>query len=276
MPLAAGKPAPLRRRDIIEIDEALCDGCGLCARGCAEGALEIVDGKARLVSDSYCDGLGACLAECPRGALRIVRRESEEFDEEAALRASAAGKAAGPRSPATPSAVRGGCAGARPRALPLRGGAAGAGGPPEGEGGGGRAAALANWPIQMMLVPPQAPFLDAPALAVAADCTAFACPGFHGEFLGGGAPLLVGCPKLDDIDAYIIKIGEILKAHPAVRELRVPIMEVPCCRGLAYAAVRGVERSGRSDVDLRVLVVGLDGRVAEEPPAGGAASGEEG
>jgi Pyruvate/2-oxoacid:ferredoxin oxidoreductase delta subunit len=310
MPLTARK-MDLRARDIIEIDEGLCDGCGLCVLGCAEGALEIVDGKARLVSDSYCDGLGACLGECPRGALRITRRQSEGFDEEAALRALAArrgaagapvlaarapapaaelhapapsvtpcgGKDGGPGLPGdgeggsggggrhgghgggeTPAA-HGGCPGARARALPGASQAMPGNGAAEPSG-------LANWPVQMMLIPPQAPFLEAASVTVAADCTAFACPGFHREFLGGGAPLLVGCPKLDDVDAYIIKISEILKAHPGIRELRVPIMEVPCCRGLAYAAVRGAERSGRAGVDLKVLVVGLDGSVAEEAPEG--------
>jgi ferredoxin len=288
MPLTSKVSTPLTKRDVIEIDESRCDGCGLCVRGCAEGALEIVEGKARLVTEAYCDGLGACLAECPRGALRIVSRESEAFDEEAAMAALAARGAAGPSAPAAgragragasapshsgcpgarpvelagrfgdPEPAPGGCPGARPRDLAREGGA----------GGGSEGARLVGWPIQLKLLPPGAGFLDAPALVLAADCTAFACPGFHGRFLGGGAPLAVGCPKLDDVDAYIIKLGEILKAHPAIREVRVAIMEVPCCRGMAYVAVRGVERSGREDVSLRVWVVGLDGTVREELPEG--------
>jgi Pyruvate/2-oxoacid:ferredoxin oxidoreductase delta subunit len=273
MPQTARNLRTLRTRDIIEIDEARCDGCGLCAAGCAEGALAIVDGKARLVSETYCDGLGACLAECPRGALKIVRRESEAFDEEAALQALAAsgrgfqadGGSGSGASPSTSAhmggAGGGGCPGAGARTLTPKRGAAGDGAEKAGGGPG-----LANWPVQMDLVHPKAPFLEAPALTVAADCTAFACPGFHGEFLAGGVPLVIGCPKLDDVDAYIIKISEILKAHPSIREMRVPIMEVPCCRGLAYAAVRGLERSGRGDVNLKVLVVGLDGTVEEEAP----------
>ncbi|MDR1314172.1 MAG: 4Fe-4S ferredoxin [Deltaproteobacteria bacterium] len=269
MPQTARKFKPLPKRDIIEIDEARCDGCGLCAMGCAEGALEIVDGKARLVSETYCDGLGACLAECPRGALKIVSRESEGFDGEAALAALALRGA--PRRGALGDG--GGCPGARPRALaPVAGSKSPTGGGSPVEGGSGPG--LANWPVQMNLVHPRAPFLDAPALTVAADCTAFACPRFHAEFLGDGRPLVIGCPKLDDVDAYIIKISEILKAHPSVKELRVPIMEVPCCRGLAYAAVRGLERSARDDVALKVFVVGLDGAVAEEAPEWAGASGE--
>ncbi|MDR1038844.1 MAG: 4Fe-4S dicluster domain-containing protein [Deltaproteobacteria bacterium] len=271
MPQTAWKLKPLRGRDIIEIDEARCDGCGLCVSGCAEGALEIIEGKARLVSESYCDGLGACLAECPRGALRIVRRESEGFDEEAALAAKAAREArAARKADGTDEAPSGpgGCPGARQRPL----GRGDSGGVPAEEGGGGPG--LANWPIQMTLVHPKAEFLEAPALALAADCTAFAVPGFHREFLGAGVPLVIGCPKLDDVDAYIIKIGEILKAHPSILEVRAAIMEVPCCRGLAYAAVRGVERSGRADVSLRLFVAGLDGTVREELPEG-AVSPEE-
>ncbi|MDR3153336.1 MAG: 4Fe-4S ferredoxin [Deltaproteobacteria bacterium] len=266
---------PFAARDIIEIDEELCDGCGLCVPGCAEGALAIVDGKARLVSDVFCDGLGACLGECPRGALRIVRRPAEGFDAEAALAATDGGRpsfpgglglsprSGGERVPQAAASGGGGCPGAAPRALgrPAGGSRGGAGESTQGEG-----PALVNWPIQMMLVPPQAPFLESPALTVAADCTAFACPGFRREFLEDGAPLVIGCPKLDDVDAYIIKIGEILKAHPAVKEIRVPIMEVPCCRGLAYAAARGAERSGRGDVTMRLFVVGLDGTVSEEFP----------
>ncbi|MDR1036270.1 MAG: 4Fe-4S dicluster domain-containing protein [Deltaproteobacteria bacterium] len=272
MPQTARNLSPLHRRDIIEIDESRCDGCGLCVRGCAEGALAIVDGKARLVSETYCDGLGACLAECPRGALTIVSRESEAFDEAAALAALAAredggsGSSGGSRS--GHGGHEGGCPGAVPRALAPRASASETPSPEEAGGGPG----LANWPIQMNLVPPKAPFLEAGTLTVAADCTAFACPGFHARFLAGGVPLVIGCPKLDDVDAYIIKISEILKAHPSIRELTVPIMEVPCCRGLAYAAVRGLERSGRDDVSLTVQVVGLDGSTEEEAPR--EASGE--
>jgi hypothetical protein len=118
----------------------------------------------------------------------------------------------------------------------------------------------------MKLAPPNAPFFDTPVLVVAADCGAYACPSYHSLFLSEGYPLVLGCPKLDDVDLYIIKISEILKANPQIRELRVPIMEVPCCRGLIYAVVRALERSGRDDTRVRCFVISSEGRVEEEFP----------
>jgi NAD-dependent dihydropyrimidine dehydrogenase PreA subunit len=241
-------------RDIIEIDEALCNGCGECIASCAEGALELVDGKARLASDIYCDGLGACLGQCPQGALKIARRASLEFDGGKARLKAAEGIG---RRPA-------GCSGAA--AMSLRPHvdekATGDAHPPGPDG-----PALANWPIQLRLVPPSAPFLNSRTLTVAADCTAFASPRFHQEFLGAGSPLVMGCPKLDDMDLCITKLREILEARPEITELKVPIMEVPCCRGLIYAAATAIRQSGRAgEVTPRLFVVGRDGAMTEEAP----------
>ncbi|MDR2199388.1 MAG: 4Fe-4S binding protein [Deltaproteobacteria bacterium] len=255
-------------RDIIEIDESLCDGCGKCVIACAEGALALVDGKARLVSDVYCDGLGACLGDCPAGALRIVKRASLDFDEAAAEKRQRAAGESEPEPGALPDKRKEGrvCPGALsmrliPRPSPERSE------PERSEKEKEGAVGLVNWPIQMELVHPKADFLESDAIVVAASCTAFASSSFHSRFLQGGRPLLSFCPKLDDVDLAIIKLKEILKAHPGVRELRVVIMTVPCCRGLIYAAVKAIERSGNMGKVLpRCFNVERDGTIAEELP----------
>ncbi len=245
-------------RDIIEINEDLCNGCGRCLKGCAEGALALVDGKARLVSDIYCDGLGACLGECPTGALKVIKRAAPDFDEEAAMKRVREQREQN-RAPETP----GGCPGARARALPLKAlplkavRAVKTDNKP--------APALAAWPIQLKLVPPQAPFLDSPVLTLAADCTAFTGPAFHQTFLTEGHPLAIACPKLDDAEFYIEKVRAILEAHPAIEELRVPMMTVPCCGGLNYIATQAVKRAGREGaVAIRTWMVTPEGEVTEE------------
>ncbi|MDR2338739.1 MAG: 4Fe-4S ferredoxin [Deltaproteobacteria bacterium] len=245
-----GQTAKDIHRDIIEINEALCDGCGDCASACAEGAIAIVDGKAKLVSETYCDGLGACLSSCPTGALKVVRKASPAFDPaQVASHLKLKGKTPAPGCP--------GAAGMRISPKAPQGDHKGDTGP----------VGLVNWPIQLGLVNPGAAFLDAPALIVAADCTAFAAPSFHGRFLGEGLPLVMGCPKLGDIDELIEKIAQILAAHPRIGEIRVPIMEVPCCRGLIYAVAKAIAREG-SGAKARLFVVARDGSVEEELPQG--------
>jgi NAD-dependent dihydropyrimidine dehydrogenase PreA subunit len=241
------------RRKVIEIDEARCDGCGQCVEACHEGALWIVGGKARLVADALCDGLAACLGECPRGALAIVEREAPAFDAAAveaarrppALRVIAGlgghgGHGSGPTS----------CPGSALRALP--------GEPGRAAEGGGQPSALGHWPVQLMLVPPQAPFLVGADLLVCADCVPFAVPDFHARYLAGRA-VVVGCPKLDDLGHYAEKLAAMVRAA-GPRRLTVARMEVPCCRGLAQAAIRAAQASDQA-FPVEEHVVGVRGGI---------------
>ncbi len=261
------------RRKIVRIDEEKCDGCGECVPSCAEGAISLVGGKARLSSEVLCDGLGACLGECPRGAITVEEREAAPFDEEAvkthllsmgeqvsSRRAHPAPLAAAPParprlsivSDGGPGPQGGGCPGSRPMALPRRLGAlpVAAGPAPSGE------SRLGQWPVQLHLVPVSAPFFRGADLLVAADCVPFAYARFHDDLLAGRA-LVVGCPKLDDLDAYVEKLGAIVAAND-LRSVTVVRMEVPCCGGISMAARKGVEASGKA-VPFRDVVVGVDG-----------------
>lgn len=254
----------LNVRDIIEIDEDLCNGCGQCITGCAEGALALVDGKAKLVSDIYCDGLGACLGHCPTGALKVIKRRAPEFDEEAAMSRvrqmqGEAESGPGGRSGSEPQSGSGGCPGARAARLsPINPARAQA---PAEEGSCG----LSSWPIQLKLIPPSSPALDSPVLVLASDCSAFTGTEFHRVFLTSGHPLVMACPKLDETEPYIEKMAAILSAHPMIEELRVPMMSVPCCGGLGYIATQAVKRAGREDqVRLRTWTVTPQGQVTED------------
>ncbi|WP_461209009.1 ATP-binding protein [Desulfocurvus sp. DL9XJH121] len=233
-------------REIIEINEELCDGCGQCVPSCAEGALAVVDGKVRLVKDSYCDGLGACLGECPRGALRVVQREAEAFDEEAAM-----------EHVARTSSPCGGCPGAGLATFAA----------PDAATGTERDAApeslLGHWPVQIRLCPPDAPFLSGAHLVLAADCAAVAHPDFHRALVGGNVVLL-GCPKFDG--DYAPRLAELFRASGVAR-VTVVRMEVPCCAGLPDAARRALAASGRTDLSLTELVVGRQGGVTRAQAA---------
>ncbi len=260
-------------RKIVQIDEEKCDGCGLCIPACAEGAIALVDGKARLSSDVLCDGLGACLGECPQGAITVIEREADAFDE-AAVKAHLAPADPGPRvrpdpapAPRRPLGIlhdapgpQDGCPGSRSMTLPRRalsvvpplGGAADAAGASASE------SRLGQWPVQLHLVPVGAPWFRGADLLVAADCVPFAYPRFHDHFLAGKA-LVVGCPKLDDLQAYVEKLGRIFAANE-IRSVTVVRMEVPCCGGISMAVRKSLAASGR-DVPLRDVVVGVDGSV---------------
>ena len=241
-------------RDIIEIDENLCNGCGQCINGCAEGALALVDGKAKLVSDIYCDGLGACLGHCPTGALKVIKRQAPDFDEEAAM--SRVRRMKGQEGHACPGSQARKLAPIQPQPAPDRA-------PAES----GAEPGLSSWPIQLKLIPPAAPGLDSPVLVLASDCSAFTGTEFHKTFLTSGHPLVMACPKLDEVEPYIDKMTAILKAHPMIEELRVPMMSVPCCGGLGYIATQAVKRSGREGrVRLRTWIVTPQGQVTEEHP----------
>ncbi len=238
------------KRNIVLIDEEKCNGCGQCIDACAEGAIALVDGKARLVSEVYCDGLGACLGECPVDAITIEEREADEFDEAATedhLKRRAA-KAAAPA----------GCPGTAVRDMREPPGKLASGG---GESG---PTALANWPIQLALLPTSAPYLQGAHLLVAADCTSFALADFHGRFLEGRV-LTIGCPKLDDGQAYIDKLAEIIRTA-GLASITVLHMEVPCCNGLLRIAEAALE-AAKSDLELRDVMVGIGGQVLSDTGA---------
>jgi Pyruvate/2-oxoacid:ferredoxin oxidoreductase delta subunit len=232
-------------RKIISIDEEKCNGCGGCVLACAEGAIQIIDGKARLVSDVYCDGLGACLGECPQGALTIEEREAPEFDHAAAERH------VGHAIPAAPVVVACGCPGSVARALaPAASTDADTEVP----------SALANWPVQLHLVPAGAPYFAGADLLIAADCASYACGDFHRRFLRGKT-LVIGCPKLDDAPAYREKLAEIFRSH-APRSVTVVHMEVPCCFGLVRLVAGALEDAGGS-IPATAVKIGVAGEELE-------------
>ncbi len=253
------------KRSLIHIDSGKCDGCGQCVTACAEGAIQVIDGKARLVSETYCDGLGACLAECPRGALSLEEREADPFDEQAVHEHMQNAK------PASHTAAPNGCPGAALRnlrkppasgcpgqAMRDMGNPATSAGPSDDEPATGPA--LANWPVQLALVPPTAPFLQDADVVLTADCVPAAMGGFHERILHG-RPLLLACPKLDDAGAHAQKLAAILK-QTRPRSLTVAHMEAPCCTGLVRLAEEAVSQSGIS-VPLEDVTVSIEGGVLE-------------
>lgn len=243
-------------RDIILIDEEKCDGCGLCIPSCPEGALAIVDGKARLVSESYCDGMGACIGECPRGAMTVVKREAPEFDETGAMENMR--KAKSPKKQATklaPAPHFSGCPGSRTMVIERKEKTSTA---PSGSA----QSELTQWPVQLHLISPVAPYFDGKELLVAADCVAFADPNFHRRLLKGRS-VVVGCPKLDEVSSYAHKIAEILKNND-VPKIIVAHMVVPCCMGILSIVNRAVEMSGRQ-VEVESIIVGVDGEYQKSP-----------
>jgi ferredoxin len=248
----------MAERKIIEIDRDLCDGCGLCTTACAEGALEIdAEGKAVLVREIFCDGLGACLDVCPTGALKVVERDSDGYDAGAAFAhvlktrgAEAASRVHGAeQGPAL--AGHGGCPGSRAREIVRE--------PETGRAPAGPAVSrLSQWPVQLHLVSPLAPYFEGSDLLVAADCTAFALGDFHGRLLEG-KKLVIACPKLDDTEGYVEKLAEIVRRN-GLRSLTVAIMTVPCCSGLERIVRLAVERSG-VPIEVKKVVVGIDGGI---------------
>jgi NAD-dependent dihydropyrimidine dehydrogenase PreA subunit len=228
------------RRTVIKIDEKKCTGCGLCVPACVEDALQIIDGKARLVSDRFCDGLGACLGKCPVGALTVEVREAEEFDEEAAkahARMAHAGEHACPSAQVMifPSGSE-----KKPRTVDT----------PRVD------SMLSQWPIQLSLVPPNAPFVKNADLVIAADCVGFAYPNFHSDFLKG-RKLIIGCPKLDDTEFYRKKL-EIMFKDLQPRSVTVVNMEVPCCLGLLKIVKEALSSAGRN-IPLKQEIIGVEG-----------------
>lgn len=242
-------------RKIIKIDEELCNGCGLCVPSCAEGAIKVIDGKARLVSDTYCDGLGACLGECPQGALGFEEREAEEFDEKAAM--AAMGKPVDTHAVPKQKHAHGGCPGSRMMDLRRDEDA-----DDSTEDGPKMKSALRQWPVKLNLLNPEAPYLAGADLVLAADCTAFAYASFHPDFLKGNV-LAIGCPKFDDIDSYIQKLTAIIDLS-CIKSLTVVHMEVPCCMGLLYAAQKTNE-AAECPVPLKSIVISIQGEIKSAP-----------
>lgn len=243
-------------RDIILIDEDKCDGCGLCIPSCPEGALAIVDGKARLVSETFCDGMGACVGECPQGAMTVVKREAPEFDEAGVMEnmrkaESAEKEAAHPEPPLQFT----GCPGSRAMVIERKDG-------PSKTLSGPMPSELTQWPVQLHLVSPHAPYFDGRELLIAADCVPFADPNFHQKLLKDRS-VVVGCPKLDDTSSYAPKLAEIIKNNH-IPNITVAHMVVPCCMGILAIARQAVAMSGK-DIDVESIIVGIDGQRQESP-----------
>ncbi|MBN1289830.1 MAG: 4Fe-4S binding protein [Actinobacteria bacterium] len=255
-------------RDIIKINEDLCDGCGKCIPACTEGALKIIDGKAKLVSETYCDGLGACLGKCPNGALEIETREADPFDHaiveqhiskgsDAVLKSGESGEAINCRSTenvfGSSTAVR------------VKEAESGAGQ----EEGGSR---LGNWPIQINLVPPESQYLENGDVLVAADCVPFAFPDFHEKLLKDKV-LLVGCPKLDDHNYYLEKLSQMFMKNN-VKTVTIAYMEVPCCFGMAHLIRESILNSGKR-ISVKMIRLSIKGDILmeKEEIIGGAGDG---
>ncbi|NQT75387.1 MAG: 4Fe-4S binding protein [Candidatus Omnitrophica bacterium] len=235
----------MSKRKIVKIDEEKCTGCGLCIPNCAEGALQIVDGKARLVKEVYCDGLGACLGHCPEGAITIEEREARAFDEKATEKHIEKLKE---KEKALPC----GCPGTAVKMIKRQATS------DKRQGKRNTESELANWPVQLMLVPTQAPYLKDADLLIAADCTAFSYPDFHQDFLKGRV-LLLGCPKLDAATIYEEKLAEIFKMND-IKSITVLHMEVPCCFGLIQIVNEALRLSGKK-IPLKEVTIGIKGDV---------------
>jgi len=236
-------------RKIIEIDEAKCNGCGVCIASCAEGALRVVNGKARLVAEKYCDGLGACLKECPQDALRVIERTADDFDEVAVEEHLKTSGSPPVGAEAMPSAMPSGCPSANIRSFAPATACQQANQPVIQNSIG---SALTHWPIQIRLVPPGAPFLRGADLLVAADCTPVAYPNFQRDFLTGKA-VMIGCPKFDEAQAYVQKFADIFGTSE-IASVTVLTMEVPCCQGLPLIVKKGMDISGKRVPMTRVII----------------------
>ncbi len=231
-------------RQVVKIDEDKCNGCGACVPACVEGALRIVDGKAKLISEQYCDGLGACLGECPQGAITIEAREAEDFDEEATKHHMEQKEQSTEELPCgCPSATVTQFDRQETKEIAL-------------EDAPAQQPMLRQWPVQLTLVPSTASFLQGADLVLAADCVPFAYAGFHQDFLKNHS-LLVACPKLDDFDAHQKKLTDIL-SHSQVKSLTVVHMEVPCCFGIVHMARQAVQLSGK-DIPIKEVTIGIKG-----------------
>lgn len=278
----------MKKRKIIKIDEAKCNGCGLCIPNCPEGAIQLIDGKARLISDLFCDGLGACLGHCPEGAIEIEEREADPYDEEKTMENIVKGgpnvikahlehlkehgekhyfnqavnflKQKGIERPKEKEenpmhSQAEGCPGAR--MIDYSGQEE-----PAGDTGGKRPSQLRQWPIQLHLVPPTAPYFQGKDVVLAADCVAYALGDFHKDYLKGKS-LAIACPKLDEgQELYVEKITAMID-EAKINTLTVMIMQVPCCHGLLQVAKEGAEKAARK-IPLKLIIVSLQGDILKE------------
>jgi Fe-S-cluster-containing hydrogenase component 2 len=241
------------KRNIIAIDEELCNGCGQCVPDCAEGSLQIIDGKARLVADKLCDGLGACLGSCPTGALQIIEREAEEFDEAEVEKFLAAQK------PGMPPPSMTGCPSSRLQVLQPMSPCQTASTPSLQTG-----STLSHWPVQIRLIPANASFLENCDLLVAADCTAVAYAGLQKDFLAGRV-VMMGCPKFDDQQLYIDRFTEIFRTR-TLNSMTILIMEVPCCHSLLPIIKNAYEAAGKPALPVRQVVISTRGEIKSDSP----------
>jgi len=242
-------------RKIVKIDEEKCTGCGLCIPNCAEGALQIVDGKAKLITDKFCDGLGACLGHCPEDAIHVIEREAEEFDEKAVEAFLHKQKEVQPQPKPRPAPVFMGCPSSRAMHFKVSETKT------ESVSTTPAVSQLTQWPVQLKLVPINAPYFQDADLLIAADCVPFAYANFHQDFLKGKA-VVVGCPKLDDIQLYKEKLTEIFKSN-SIKSITVPYMEVPCCFGLVKVTEDAIAASGKN-IPLKKVKIGIRGDIKPE------------
>lgn len=246
-------------RKVVRIDEEKCDGCGVCVPSCAEGAIQIIDGKAKLVDEKFCDGLGACLGECPQDAITIEEREAEEFDEKAVeSHLQSQKKEQGEQS------AQAGMGGGHSHGHVACPSASVATFEKEKESGTGTksqpaVSRLSHWPIQLCLTPPGAPFFKNADLLIAADCVPFAYANFHEDFLKDKT-LVVGCPKLDDINFYVDRLTEIFNSSD-IKSLTVVHMEVPCCSGIVWAAKEALKKADNEIPLTEVTISARDGKI---------------
>lgn len=247
-------------RRIVQIDEEKCNGCGACAAACHEGAIAMIDGKARLIKDDYCDGLGDCLPACPVDAISIIEREAAAYDEEAVKARMAAREQTGVEARAVPEEAQRphtGCPGMAAKMLDRERKTV------ENrkmDMDAGQESELLQWPVQIKLVPVKASYFDGAKLLIAADCTAYAYGNFHRDFIKDHVTV-IGCPKLDE-ENYADKLAEIIKNNE-IRSIKIVRMEVPCCGGIENAAKCAIQESGKM-IPWQVVTIGCDGSIVEE------------
>ena len=234
------------KRKIIEIDQEKCNGCAQCVNACHEGAIQMVDGKAKLVSDIYCDGLGDCIGDCPVNAITMIEREADEYSEIAVHAKKAKEENHARHSPACS------CPGMAVHSFPKPGALKSSA--PSADA----ASELTQWPIQLHLVPVNAPYWENASLLIAADCTAFSMGAFHGKLLKG-KKLVIACPKLDDTEEYVDKLAAIISENN-LKDITVVYMEVPCCRGLVAITTDAIAKSEK-DINLNLVKLSLQGSV---------------